>query len=181
MSGGRLEVGIGAGWNAPEYEAIGLAFDPPATRIERLGEAIAILRGCSASGRSASPGATTRSTTWTGNRSRSRNRTHRYSSAVPTSGSFDSLLRRETSSGSTSARTESISDAFGPRMDVRVGWVRDEAGDRFELLDLSVLRLLGDINIGRDALATAGDVARRIDDQTALTIRPEDILESPYA
>ena len=30
MTGGRLEIGIGAGWNRPEYEAAGLTFDPPA-------------------------------------------------------------------------------------------------------------------------------------------------------
>ena len=29
LSGGRAEVGIGAGWNEPEYRATGLAFDPP--------------------------------------------------------------------------------------------------------------------------------------------------------
>jgi len=75
----------------------------------------------------------------------------------------------------------SIADAFGQRMDVRVGWVRDEAGDRFERLDLSVLRLLGDISVGGHPLAAAADVARRIDDQTGVTVSPEDILESPYA
>ena len=30
ISDGRLDVGIGAGWNEPEYKAIGLQFDPPA-------------------------------------------------------------------------------------------------------------------------------------------------------
>ena len=45
ISDGRLDVGIGAGWNVPEYKAIGLQFDPPGVRIERMTEAIAILRG----------------------------------------------------------------------------------------------------------------------------------------
>lgn len=44
LSGGRLELGIGAGWYAPEYEALGLPFDPPGVRIDRLAEAIRILR-----------------------------------------------------------------------------------------------------------------------------------------
>ena len=50
LSGGRVELGIGAGWNEPEYRAIGLAFDPPGIRIERMLEAVAILRGLFADG-----------------------------------------------------------------------------------------------------------------------------------
>jgi probable F420-dependent oxidoreductase len=45
LSGGRLDVAIGAGWNRPEYEAIGISYDRPATRIDRLEEGIAVLKG----------------------------------------------------------------------------------------------------------------------------------------
>jgi probable F420-dependent oxidoreductase len=44
LSGGRLEVGLGAGHSFTEYAAMGQAFDPPAVRKERLGEAVEILR-----------------------------------------------------------------------------------------------------------------------------------------
>lgn len=44
LSGGRLEVGLGAGWYEPEYRAAGIDFDPPATRIRRLGEAVEIVQ-----------------------------------------------------------------------------------------------------------------------------------------
>lgn len=44
LSEGRVEAGIGAGWFAPEYEAIGIAFDTPGTRIDRLEEAIAVIK-----------------------------------------------------------------------------------------------------------------------------------------
>ncbi|HET7026271.1 MAG TPA: LLM class flavin-dependent oxidoreductase, partial [Candidatus Limnocylindrales bacterium] len=46
LSGGRLDVAIGAGWNAPEYQAIGIAFDPTRTRQARLAEGIEVLKGC---------------------------------------------------------------------------------------------------------------------------------------
>jgi probable F420-dependent oxidoreductase len=45
LSGGRLEVGIGAGHAFTEYAAIGAHFDPPAVRKARLAESVEILRG----------------------------------------------------------------------------------------------------------------------------------------
>ena len=45
LSGGRLDVAIGAGWNKPEYDAIGLPFDPTPVRQARLAESITVLKG----------------------------------------------------------------------------------------------------------------------------------------
>jgi alkanesulfonate monooxygenase SsuD/methylene tetrahydromethanopterin reductase-like flavin-dependent oxidoreductase (luciferase family) len=42
-SGGRLAIGLGAGWNKPERDAIGIPFEPVGVRIKRLTEAITIL------------------------------------------------------------------------------------------------------------------------------------------
>lgn len=41
LSGGRLRLGIGLGWNAPEFEGLGLPFN---NRGARMGEQIALLR-----------------------------------------------------------------------------------------------------------------------------------------
>jgi probable F420-dependent oxidoreductase len=45
VSGGRLELGLGAGWMRTDYEAAGLTYDRPGVRIDRLSESIAILKG----------------------------------------------------------------------------------------------------------------------------------------
>ena len=44
LSGGRLEFGIGAGWLTHDYESAGITMDRPSTRIERLEEALVIIR-----------------------------------------------------------------------------------------------------------------------------------------
>ncbi|GAA1876401.1 TIGR03621 family F420-dependent LLM class oxidoreductase [Asanoa iriomotensis] len=45
FSGGRVEIGLGAGWKHSEHAAAGLTFDPPAERVERLGESIDVITG----------------------------------------------------------------------------------------------------------------------------------------
>jgi probable F420-dependent oxidoreductase len=42
-SGGRFELGLGAGYARAEYEQAGLRFDPGGVRVERLGEAVVIV------------------------------------------------------------------------------------------------------------------------------------------
>jgi probable F420-dependent oxidoreductase len=44
LSGGRFELGIGAGWHQPEYDAAGIAFDTAGRRITRLDESLAIIK-----------------------------------------------------------------------------------------------------------------------------------------
>jgi F420-dependent oxidoreductase-like protein len=43
ISGGRLDVGIGAGWSKGEFEAYGYRFPPPGERLDMLEEAIQVL------------------------------------------------------------------------------------------------------------------------------------------
>lgn len=43
LSGGRLDIGLGAGWYEPEYRAAGIPFDRPLKRIERLRESAEII------------------------------------------------------------------------------------------------------------------------------------------
>jgi F420-dependent oxidoreductase-like protein len=45
LSGGRTDVGIGAGWSQLEYDAYGIPFPPVKTRMDQLEEGIQVLRG----------------------------------------------------------------------------------------------------------------------------------------
>ncbi|HEY8884350.1 MAG TPA: LLM class flavin-dependent oxidoreductase [Chloroflexota bacterium] len=44
LTGGRLILGIGAGWKEDEYRAYGYEYPPPATRIGELDESLQIIR-----------------------------------------------------------------------------------------------------------------------------------------
>jgi len=45
MSGGRVELGLGTGWNEQEHTAFGIPFPPIGERFERLEEQLAIVTG----------------------------------------------------------------------------------------------------------------------------------------
>jgi F420-dependent oxidoreductase-like protein len=46
MSGGRIEIGVGAGWNEAEHRELGIPYPTePVERVDRMEEQLAILRG----------------------------------------------------------------------------------------------------------------------------------------
>src|SRR5262245_18726989 len=46
LSDGRLEIGLGAGWMTADYEALGLPYDSHRIRIDRLDEALRVVKRC---------------------------------------------------------------------------------------------------------------------------------------
>jgi probable F420-dependent oxidoreductase len=50
LSNGRLELGLGAGWQFTDYEQSGIPLDTPGVRIARLSEAVRIVKGLMAEG-----------------------------------------------------------------------------------------------------------------------------------
>jgi probable F420-dependent oxidoreductase len=49
LSGGRLELGLGAGWMRTDYEQSGIAYDTPGVRVDRFAEGVEIVAGLLAS------------------------------------------------------------------------------------------------------------------------------------
>lgn len=45
VSGGRLTLGLGAGWMTSDYEAAGIPLDPPGVRVDRFEEALEVITG----------------------------------------------------------------------------------------------------------------------------------------
>jgi alkanesulfonate monooxygenase SsuD/methylene tetrahydromethanopterin reductase-like flavin-dependent oxidoreductase (luciferase family) len=45
VSGGRIDVGMGAGWYEPEYAALGMEMPRPGLRLDRLVDALEVVKG----------------------------------------------------------------------------------------------------------------------------------------
>ncbi len=45
ISDGRLVLGLGAGWMTSDYDAAGIALDPPGVRVSRFAEALVVVKG----------------------------------------------------------------------------------------------------------------------------------------
>jgi probable F420-dependent oxidoreductase len=182
ISGGRAVVGIGAGWNEPEYVATGMRFDSAGTRIDRMLEAIAILRGLFADGPFSFAGRFYTITEMDGG-PKPVQKPHPPFLVGGTRERVVRLAAREADIVGLDLRQdgEAILDAFEARTDVRVGWIRDEAGDRFRELDINVLRAIGRPTVTREPLKVAAEVARGLTDRTGVAIEARDVLESPFS
>src|SRR5438093_12546189 len=44
LSGGRLEFGIGAGWSRPDSQQLGIPYDAPNVRVDRMEEAVVLMK-----------------------------------------------------------------------------------------------------------------------------------------
>jgi probable F420-dependent oxidoreductase len=45
LSGGRLEIGLGAGWMVSDYQQSGIAYDSNKMRVDRFEEGLAVIKG----------------------------------------------------------------------------------------------------------------------------------------
>ena len=184
LSGGRLDVAIGAGWNKPEYDAVGLRFDPIETRAARLTEAIAILKGCFADG----------SFSFTG---------EHYT--ITDFDAFPKPIQRPhppffVGGGGRRTLTLAAREAdivglaprtlTGQRADPRsvtraateekIAWVRAAAGERFDDLVLNVYPSQWPITVTDDLRGEARRVIDRMRERTGVELTEDEVIDSPH-
>lgn len=177
LSGGRLEIGLGAGWIEAEYRAMGVPWDRPGVRIQRLEEVIDLLeahfggeqidvqgkyvqvsgyRGVPAPVQSRPPlmigGGSERILRLAGRR------------ADIVSLNFDNRSGR--------LGAEGIGRSTADATARKIGWVREGAGDRFDGLELEIAAYFTMVGIDRSAgLAQLSG---------ALGLSAEDIADHPH-
>lgn len=142
LSGGRFELGIGAGWMTADYEAAGIALERPGVRIGRLAEALAVLRGLWADGPFSYDGDHYQVTALEGRPS-----PHTPGGPpVVVGGGGERVLRlaaREADVIALNVRLDAgvideraFPDGTPESTDRKVSWVREAAGERFDRLQL---------------------------------------------
>jgi probable F420-dependent oxidoreductase len=180
LSDGRLELGVGAGWMRTDYEQSGIAYDPPAVRVDRFEEGLAVIAGLlEADGPFSFAGRHYTVTEHTpaprpvqrprppiiigGGGRRVLTIAARHAEIV----SINVNLRAGTGG------IESAPNATPEATRRKVAWVREAAGDRFEDIELNTL-------IG---FAMITDDARKIAESMApgFGIDPDDALHVPLA
>lgn len=182
LSEGRAVMGLGAGWNEAEYKNAGIPYDAAGTRIERLEEAIRVVRGLFAEGPLTAHGRYYTISTMDG-QPKPLQRPHPPFLIGGTRERILRLAAREADIVGLDLRQDrsSLPDAFPARLDTRIGWLRETAGERFEALDVNVPRVIGPISLSNTPQLVAAEVGRRYESETGLAVEPTQILESPYA
>lgn len=179
LSEGRLELGLGAGWMTSDYDQSGIPMDPPKVRVDRMEEAIAVLKGCFAEGPFSFEGEHYRITGYD-------------AGPMPVQRPHPPLLigggmRRVLSIAAREAQIVGINpsipngaiDADAARTgtaaetDRKLGWIREAAGDRFDDLELNALHFATIVTDDRDA--TIEMMA------PMFGIAPEEVADYPHA
>jgi len=145
LSGGRFELGLGAGWLQAEYQQAGLPFDPAGVRISRLEEAIQVLKGLFA-GTPLTFSGQHYTITGLNGFPKPAQRPHpplligggkkRILTLAGREANIVGILTTSVASGSLS---DDPTERLAPAVAEKIGWVRQGAGDRFYELELSLV------------------------------------------
>ena len=178
LSGGRVELGLGAGWDQAEYAALGVPFDRPSVRIARLEEAVTAIRSLLA-GETVSAQGEHYQLQGLSVRPRPV-----QAGGVPIvlgggGRKMLSLAGRLGDVVSVAAENNGRSDPsiLGPGItravvEDQIGWVRDAAGERFDSLELNLRVRMAAIGVDREAEARAG--------AEGMNCSADDLLGSPF-
>ena len=169
LSGGRLELGLGAGWMASDYSKTGIAYAEPAERFGRLRETVHIVKAFFSQSEpvtfkgkyyqvealDASPKVATPPPLLIGGRQRQMLR----------------FAAREANIVSVSMLDRLAGVQDPPTFAEKVTWVREAAGPRFDALEIHINA--SNIAVTDDAQGALASLAER------LKVTPEEALNTP--
>ena len=183
LSEGRLEIGIGAGWNEPEYKASGIPFESVATRVSRLEETLAVLKGLFGDEPYSFAGTHYAITEMDG-RPKPVQKPH---PPILIGGGGKRVLRL--------AGREAQIVGFAPRIGAKGGgfqsctieatreklqWVKDAAGPRFEEIELNTYPAFRPASVTTEPRKAAELLLGRLNERQPSGLSVDDLLDSPH-
>ena len=178
LSDGRLDFGLGAGWMASDYEQAGIPLDSAGTRIDRMEEALTIIKGLFAGGPYSFKGKHYEIKEIEG----SPLPVQKPNPPLVIGGGGRRMLQlaaREAdivnvnfNLGEGRANRKLAHTGFAAATDEKLAWIKQAAGRRFDELELSVFIFLANVTDDRDSIASAMAVA--------LDAEPSQVLDVPH-
>ena len=179
LSGGRLELGLGAGWMTTDYEQSGIPHDRPDVRVDRMVEGIAVMKGLFADGAFDYQG---EHYTITGMDGLPKPLTKPHPPILIGGGGKRVLgiAAREAdivginpNMKAGEVGPDAAADAVAASVDKKIAWVKEAAGARFDDLELNCLTFMTVITDDR------ADFAAKV--APVFGIPPEEVAEVPHA
>jgi len=182
ISDGRLDVAIGAGWNKPEYDAIGMTFDPTPVRQARLAEAVTVIKQCLLGESFSFAGEHYRISDYTGQPS-----VQRPHPPVMIGGGG----RRTLMLAAREADIVGLAPRVTPKgLDTRsltleatrekVAWVEQAAGDRYADLEFNVYPSAWPPVLTNDLSGEVAAVIAALRQRTGVEVSEREVLDSPH-
>jgi probable F420-dependent oxidoreductase len=178
LSEGRVEWGMGAGWLESEFASAGIPFHRSAVRVDRLGEAVAVMKGLFADGPVTHQGEHYQLNSLEGlpkplqrphppllvggSRKRMLTLATREAQIV---GVAPSWTARRIGSAPPTQTVELAADT-------QVRWIREAAGSRFDDIEINMVAFPAVVTDDRETLATSF--------ADGLGLEPSEVLVSPH-
>ncbi len=177
LSDGRFELGVGAGWLVSDYDQAGIPYESAGTRIERLEEAVQIIKKFFAGGEFSFTG---------------KHYTIKGIEGAPSpvqkphpplllGGGGRRMLRLAAREADIVHVNYNLNEGrINPKLvrtgmaeatDEKLGWIKEAAGDRLEAIDLGFTIFFASITDDRESLASAL--------APSMGFEPQDVLEMP--
>ena len=184
LSEGRLVVTIGAGWNRPEYEAIGIEFSPTPVRQARLAEAVAVLKGCFADGPFSFNGTHYTIADYDAE-PKPIQRPHppfliggggrRTLTLAAREAQIVGLAPRILLNGAGDPGSVTVAATAE-----KISWVREAAGTRFEGLELNIYPSMTGISVTDHARREAEELSDRLFERSGVRVGADELLDAPH-
>jgi probable F420-dependent oxidoreductase len=184
LSGGRLDIAIGAGWNKPEYDAIGLPFDPTPVRQARLAESITVLKGLFAGAPFSFVGEHYTITDYTAEPATVQ-RPHppffiggggrRTLSLAGREADIVGLAPRIQRNGTLDAASLTLAATRE-----KIDWVRAAAGERFESLEFNIYPSAWPVTVTDDLRGETRRVIDSLRSRTGVELTEDEVIDSPH-